>query len=388
LVFFTPEELIVAIITYLTQIQFDFGAVSLVQQECNRLGITKPLIVTDAGVKAAGLLDRVRTHLTQGEAAVFEETPSNPTEKAVRAATDLYRAKGCNGVIAVGGGSAIDLGKGVALSATHPGPLRTYAAIEGGAARITAAVAPVIAIPTTAGTGSEVGRGALLIMDDGRKLGLLSPNLLPKSAICDPELTLGLPPLLTAATGMDAIAHCMETFMSAAFNPPADGIALDGLWRGWAHIARATASPGDREARLNMMSAAMQGAMAFQKGLGCVHSLSHSLGGVNPRLHHGTLNAVFLPAVIEFNQSAPSMQRDQRLARMAQAMSLDGPQAVAPAVRQMNRHLGLPSGLRALGVTEAMFPEIIAGAMRDHCHRTNPREATAEDYAGLLAASM
>jgi len=128
--------------------------------------------------------------------------------------------------------------------------------------------------------------------------------------------------------------------------------------------------------------------LAFQKGLGCVHSLSHSLGGINPRLHHGTLNALFLPAVIEFNQSTPSMQRDKRLERMAQAMNLDGPGAVVPAVRQMNQHLGLPSGLRALGVTESMFPEIIAGALRDHCHKTNPREASADDYVGLLAASM
>jgi alcohol dehydrogenase class IV len=180
----------------------------------------------------------------------------------------------------------------------------------------------------------------------------------------------------------------METFMSAAFNPPADGIALDGLWRGWAHILRATESPDDREARLNMMSSAMQGAMAFQKGLGCVHSLSHSLGGIDPRLHHGTLNAVLLPAVIEFNQSAPSMQQGKRLARMAQAMNLEGPEAVVPAVRQMNQRLGLPSGLKALGVTEAMFPKIIAGALYDHCHKTNPREASADDYARLLAVSM
>jgi 4-hydroxybutyrate dehydrogenase len=137
-----------------------------------------------------------------------------------------------------------------------------------------------------------VGRGAIIILDDGRKLGLLSPHLVPKSAICDPDLTIGLPPLLTAATGMDAISHCIETFLAPAFNPPADGIALDGLARGWAHIESATQDAGDREARLNMMSASMEGAMAFQKGLGCVHSLSHSLGGLNPKLHHGTLNAV------------------------------------------------------------------------------------------------
>ena len=176
--------------------------------------------------------------------------------------------------------------------------------------RITAAVAPLIAVPTTSGTGSEVARGAIIIVDDHRKLGFHSWHLVPKAAICDPELTLGLPPFLTAATGMDAIAHCMETFMAPAFNPPADGIALDGLARGWAYIERATHHGLDREARLNMMSASMQGAMAFQKGLGCVHSLSHALGGVNPRLHHGTLNALFLPAVITFNAEAESLQKE------------------------------------------------------------------------------
>src|SRR5207302_2119334 len=178
-------------------------------------------------------------------------------------------------------------------------------------------------VPTTSGTGSEVARGAIIIVGDHRKLGFHSWNIVPKAAICDPELTFGLPAKLTAATGMDAIAHCMETFMSPAANPPADGIALDGLERGWAHIERATRSGGtDREARWNMMSASMQGALAFQKGLGCVHSLSHSLGGVNPRLHHGTLNAVFLPAVIRFNAAAESMHREDRLNRMAQAMGL------------------------------------------------------------------
>ncbi len=215
----------------------------------------------------------------------------------------VYRAQACDGLIALGGGSAIDCAKGVAIAATHEGPLTHYATIEGGSARISERVAPIIAVPTTSGTGSEVARGAILIVDDGRKLGFHSWHLVPRTAICDPELTLGLPPQLTAATGMDAIAHCMETFMAPAFNPPADGIALDGLTRGWAHIERATRDGSDREARLNMMSASMQGAMAFQKGLGCVHSLSHSLGGVDPRLHHGTLNAMFLPAVVTFNAS-------------------------------------------------------------------------------------
>jgi hypothetical protein len=233
-----------------------------------------------------------------------------------------------------------------------------------------------------------VARGAILIVDDHRKLGFHSWHLVPKAAICDPELTLGLPPGLTAATGMDAIAHCMETFMAAPFNPPADGIALDGLARGWSHIERATRDGADREARLNMMSASMQGAMAFQKGLGCVHSLSHSLGGVNPRLHHGTLNAMFLPAVVRFNASAESVQKEKRLDRMAHAMGLGAGSDIPEALRDMNTRLGLPGGLAAMGVTESQFDAIIQGALADHCHKTNPRIASPQDYRQMLLDSL
>ena len=377
-----------AFIYYVTQIQFDFGAIQLLKQECQRVGITKPLIVTDPGVKAAGVLQKALDALQGVPYAVYDQTPSNPTEAAVRAASEIYRAQGCDGLVAVGGGSAIDCAKGVAIAATHEGPLTRYATIEGGSPRITDRVAPLIAVPTTSGTGSEVARGAIIIVDDHRKLGFHSWHLVPKTAICDPELTLGLPPKLTAATGMDAIAHCMETFMAAAFNPPADGIALDGLERGWAHIERATRDGSDREARLNLMSASMQGAMAFQKGLGCVHSLSHSLGGVDPRLHHGTLNAMFLPAVVRFNAQAPSVQKDRRLDRMAHAMGLRSGGDIPEAIRDLNARLGLPSGLAAMGVQRDQFDAIIQGALADHCHKTNPREASRQDYEEMLVASL
>ena len=370
-----------AFIYYVTQVQLDFGAVKLLPQECERTGMKRPLVVTDAGVRAAGVLDLALAALGSTPHAVFDQTPSNPTEAAVRLATALYQREGCDGLIAVGGGSSMDLAKGVAIAATHEGPLKTYATIEGGSPKITERVAPVIAVPTTAGTGSEVARGAIVIVDDGRKLGFHSWHLVPKTAICDPELTLGLPPLLTAATGMDAIAHCMETFMASAVNPPADGIALDGLERGFLHIERATRNGADREARWNMMSTSMQGAMAFQKGLGCVHSLSHSLGGANPKLHHGTLNAVFLPAVVKFNASAESMVKDRRLQRMAHAMGIG-------SCDSLNERLWLPSGLAALGVTRDMFDRIIGGALADHTHKTNPRIATAQDYREMLEASM
>jgi len=383
-----------AFINYVTQIQFDFGAIALLKSECQRVGITKPLIITDAGVKAAGILQKALDQLGGMTIEVFDQTPSNPTEAAVMAASQQYQRMGCDGLIAVGGGSAIDCAKGVAIAATHTkcaiGSLKTFATIEGGSGLITERVAPLIAVPTTSGTGSEVARGAIIIVADGRKLGFHSWFLVPKTAICDPELTLGLPPKLTAATGMDAVAHCMETFMAPLFNPPADGIALDGLARAWTHMGRATKNGSDREARRQLMSASMQGAMAFQKGLGCVHSLSHSLGGVNPMLHHGTLNAMFLPAVVAFNAQAESIQREDRMNRMAYAMGLGEHRGIdiPDAIREMNARLGLPSGLAAMGVSSQQFDSIIVGAEADHCHKTNPVIASTSQYAELLMLSM
>jgi 4-hydroxybutyrate dehydrogenase len=372
-------------IQYLTQIHLDPGVVKLLRGECERTGMQMPLVVSDAGVRAAGVLDRALAALGPMPHAVFDGTPSNPTEAAVRAACAVWKARQCDGLVAVGGGSSIDLAKGVAIAATHDGPLKTYATIEGGSARISQRVLPLIAVPTTAGTGSEVARGAIVIVDDGRKLGFHSWHLVPKAALLDPELTLGLPPLLTAATGMDAIAHCMETFMAPAVNPPADGIALDGLQRGWSHLEQAVRDGSDIDARWQMMSASMQGAMAFQKGLGCVHSLSHSLGGLNPKLHHGTLNAVFLPAVIRFNAQADSVRRERRLERLGAAI---GVADVAQAVRELNARIGLPPGLAAMGVAEDQFDRIIDGALADHCHKTNPRLASRGDYRQLLKESL
>jgi alcohol dehydrogenase class IV len=378
-----------ALINYLTRIQFGFESLALLREECDLLNVRRPLIVTDAGVHKAGILDRVLEQLSpQTVVTVFNATPPNPNEAAVRAAVLAYREGDCDSIIAVGGGSSIDLAKGVAICATHDGALKSFAMIEGGVDRITAATAPVIAIPTTAGTGSEVGRGAILILDDGRKVGVLSPYLIPKVAICDPELTMSLPPMLTAATGMDAISHCIETYLSAAFNPPADGIALEGLRRAWQHIGRATLDPTDRDARLNMMSASMQGAMAFQKGLGCVHSLSHSLGGIDPRLHHGTLNAILLPAVIAFNKDSASVVQERKVERLAQVMGIAKASEIGATIQVTTEQLGLPAGLSSLGVSEDLFPRIVKGALADHCHNTNPRQASQDDYERMLSQSL
>ena len=375
-------------ILHVTRIEIEFGASRLLPAECSRLGLRRPLVVTDAGVRAAGVLDQALAAFA-APPAIFDRTPPNPTEAAVRLAVAQLRDQGCDGLVAIGGGSSIDLAKGVAIAATHEGPLKRWATIEGGAIDISSKVLPLIAVPTTAGTGSEVARGAILIVDDGRKLGFHNWVLLPKVAICDPELTLALPPALTAATGMDAIAHCIETFLAPAFNPPADGIALEGLRRGWGAIERATRDGRDRDARLDMMCASVHGALAFQKGLGAVHSLSHALGGLEPRLHHGTLNAVFLPAVIRFNAAADSVRRENRIARLAHAMGLAGrdADAVADAITALNARLGLPSGLTAMGVGPELDERIVERALPDHCHKTNPRIASAADYHALLAAS-
>ena len=381
-----------ALIFYLTHVHLGFGTVNELKSECARVGIRRPMIVTDKGVAAAGLAQRAIDATGGLPVTVFDETPSNPTEAMVLKATAQYKDAGCDGLIAIGGGSSIDLAKGIAIAATHPEPLTTYATIEGGSTKITEAAAPLIAIPTTAGTGSEVARGAIIILEDGRKLGFHSWHLLPKSAICDAALTLGLRPALASATGMDAIAHCIETFLAPAFNPPADGIALDGLERAWANIERATRDGADRDGRLNMMSASMQGAMAFQKGLGCVHSLSHPLGGVKvdgkTGLHHGTLNAVVLPAVLRFNETAETVVRDNRYARMRRVMNLPAGADLAQAVHDLTARLGLPTGLRQMGVPEEALEHVVEGALLDHCHKTNPRIATADDYRRMLAESM
>src|SRR5215210_7593118 len=221
-----------ALISYLTTVRFGCGVLSEIPEDLDALSIRRPLIVTDKGVIAAGLVERLFAVMPTGmPRLVFDDVPSNPTEEAAHAALSLYRDNTCDGIIGFGGGSPIDLAKAVAILATHPEPLARYAAIEGGLGRITDRVAPVIAIPTTAGTGSEVGRAALITLADGRKLGFISPNIFPKRALCDPELTLGLPPFLTAATGLDAFSHCVEAFLSPRYNPPAEAIALDGAAR-------------------------------------------------------------------------------------------------------------------------------------------------------------
>jgi alcohol dehydrogenase class IV len=226
-----------------------------------------------------------------------------------------------------------------------------------------------------------------VILEDGRKLALISPYLIPRLALCDPELTLGLPPGLTAATGMDALAHCVETFLAPANNPPAEAIALDGAMRVAAHLERAVQNGQDREARWNMMMASMEGAMAFQKGLGAVHALSHPLGAIQPlNLHHGTLNAVVMPAVLRFNAGVNGI--GWKYDRLRQTMALGSEVDLADHVARLNARIGLPGGLRAMGVTEAMFAQVVPHALKDHTAATNPRPLSAETVEALLREAL
>lgn len=369
-----------SLIQYLTAVEFENGALRTLPVALAELGVRRPLVVTDQGLFQTPLVARV-TELLSGSHALYADTPANPTEDAVHDALEIYRQHDCDGVIAFGGGSSIDLAKGVALLATHAGPLENYALVLRGAHRITNKVAPIIAIPTTAGTGSEVGRGALLTLHDHRKLGFISPHMIPRRAICDPELTLGLPPLLTAATGMDALTHCIETYLSPKVNPPADAIALDGAQRAWRWIDEAVTNGSNLEARWHMMMASLQGAMAFQKGLGAVHSLSHPLGGASRMsLHHGTLNAVFLPAVLRFNQSHCA----EKYVKLRTAFGLTAGASIADAVSELNRRIGLPACLQQMGVERSLLSQLVDAALADHSTATNPRPLTPTDILALF----
>lgn len=373
------------VLSYLTTTHFDHGAIKMLAPELKRLGVQRPLLVTDAGVRAAGLLDQVLAAVPEGAGLpVFDGTPGNPTEAATLAALAQYRSEGCDGVVCLGGGSSMDLGKSVALLAVSGEPLARYDPLKGGG-KLVQGVAPVVCIPTTSGTGSEVSIGVVIILDDGRKLTFASPMLVPKVAICDPDLTLGLPPLLTAATGMDAITHCIEAFLAPNVNPPAEGVALDGLWRGWQHIEAAVANGQDRDARWHMMMASTEGAMAFIKGLGAVHSMSHAVGRRHDlRAHHGTLNALILPAVLRFNAAACA----DKYVRLRQAMGLAAGADIAAAVAARNAAIGLPSGLAALGVTAEMVPDLVPHALADLAHFGAPVKPTAEQYAAMYLESL
>lgn len=367
-------------ISYLTDIYFQPHALDVLPEVMSKLGIARPLLVTDRGLVDLGMLSR----LPVKPAAVFDAVPSNPTEADVLRGLDTYREYECDGIIALGGGSPIDCAKAIALLVSHLQPLSQYALIHGGATKISATGVPLVAIPTTAGTGSEVGRAALITLNSGSKLALVSRHLIPDAAICDPALTLGLPPALTAATGMDAVCHCVETFCSPNFNPVADAIALDGLVRALAHIKSAVADGSDPTPRGEMMMSALEGGLTFQKGLGLIHSLSHALGGLTQKnLHHGTLNAIFLPHVLRFNMDGCP----EKLDRIANLLGIAARQDLPDFFTRLAAELALPARLRDMGVGRGDLEPMPQLAYQDHCTATNPRPATVEDCRTIYEAA-
>jgi 4-hydroxybutyrate dehydrogenase len=369
-----------ATLQYLTTTHFDFGALDKLKPSLRQLGVSRPMVTTDKGIVSAGLLEKVQGALEGLGVTVYDGTPENPTEEAVRSAAQAYRTAECNGIVALGGGSPMDLGKGVALAVTHDGVLAQYAAVEGGKI---GPVAPLVAVPTTAGTGSEVSVGAVIICEDGRKLTFAGPTLIPKFAICDPELTMGLPPRLTAATGMDAMTHCVEALLSPIVNPPAEAVALDGLERGLGegHLERVVADGSDRDARWNMMMASTEGALSFIKGLGAVHAMSHAAGRLKElRLHHGTLNAVCLPHVLRYNADHVGNKYD----RIRKAIGLAPRTDLADYIAELNSRIGLPGSLGEMGVTRDMMPGLVENAVGDLANFTNPRQCGPEDYETLF----
>jgi alcohol dehydrogenase class IV len=373
-----------------TRILFGTGAVRQVGDEAKRAGGTRALIVTDRGVVGAGLVQPVEASLREAglASAVFTGVDPNPIEKNVHDGVRAFRDARADIIVAVGGGSPLDVGKLIRLKAepgVHERPLVDYDDATGGDAYITSRVPPLLAIPTTAGTGSEVGRSGVVTLDvNHRKTVIFSPHLMPSAALLDPELTRSMPPRTTAATGFDALTHCLEAYVSLGDHPLADSIALGGLGLAARHLRRAVEHPEDLEARGGMMKAAMMGAVAFQKGLGACHSLAHPLSNLCG-LHHGLANALCLPAVVEFNASVV----ETRYEEAARALGAPpGSKALAAWLRDLRRDIGLPSGLGAAGVRKDQLAALADGAWEDACHRLNPRPCTRDGLLTLYEASM
>lgn len=368
-----------------TTIVFGNGSLSTLGDHAKRLGRKHALVVCDAGVRKAGLADRVTAALGKAGVGftVFDGVDPNPVEENVFSGVAAYKQSGADFCVAVGGGSPLDAAKLIALKTTHERPLVDYDDATGGDQFVTSNVPPIITVPTTAGTGSEVGRsGVVTLKANGRKTVIFSPHLLAKVAILDPELTVSMPARITAATGFDALTHCLEAFVAKGDHPMADGIALMGLELCAAHLARATDKGDDLEARGGMMKAAMMGAVAFQKGLGACHSLAHPLSS-EKGMHHGLANALCLPAVVEYNESVVAAKLDR-----VRAIFDKSAKSCAAALRDLRARLGLPSGLGAEGVTKADIDKLSAKAIEDACHQSNPRACTREDLAALYEASL
>jgi len=371
---------------YPTAIRFGAGRVSEIASACQGLGITRPLLVTDPGIAALPYPATILGHLKDAglTAAIFSEMAGNPTISHVDAGVARAREGGHDGVIALGGGSALDVGKAVALMVGQTRPLLDFEDREGWWSRVDpGGMLPVVAVPTTSGTGSEVGRVSVILDEDSQEKKLIfHPRMMPGAVICDPALTVGLPRHITAATGMDALSHCLEAWCVPGFHPMADGIALEGMALVHRALVRATDVPNDLDARAMMMAASMMGATAFQKGLGAMHALSHPIGA-HFHTHHGLTNAVLMPYVLKANGPAIG----EPMERLARHLGLDGGlDAVIGWVLQLRSTLGIPHDLAAIGALDVS--EVGAWAAADPNAGTNPVDLSAAAYQQIYWAAL
>ncbi len=372
-----------------TDIRFGPGARALLPAELHAAGVRRPLVVTDRSVGGlpffAEIVDGLRA---EGLApAPFDGVWGNPSESQVTAGADAYRAHGADAVVGVGGGAALDVAKAVAVVVSHPGRLFDYEDEKPGSLPVTAAVPPFVAVPTTAGTGSEVGRSAVIADDETHvKRIIFSPHLLARLVLADPELTFGLPAAVTAATGFDALTHNIEAYLARAYHPICDGIALEGLRLGATHLATAVADPGDVAARSGMLMSSMMGAIAFQKGLGAVHSTAHALGTAYD-LHHGLANAVMIDHALHANVEAVP----DRFDAMARAVGLadPSPDAFLAWLRDLKAEVRIPAGLGGLEqVSTADVGLLSRLAVEDSCHLNNPRPVTEADFVAIFSRAL
>ena len=368
-----------------TPIHFGPGARRLVAQHLLDAGCKRPLIVTDRALGALPVLAEFRGHLGGLEVAVFDGVAGNPTARQVMAGAAAFRAHRADAVIGFGGGAALDVAKVVGVMAVHDGDILEYVWDHPQVRPIANDLPHFVALPTTSGTGSEVGRSSVVSEDDTHvKRVVFSPKLLARAVFADPELTLALPPAITAATGMDALTHNVESYLSPAYHPLCDGIALEGARIAARALPVAVAEPGNLDARGDMMMASMMGAIAFQKDLGAVHACAHALGAVCD-LHHGLANALMIDTVLAWNLDAVPAKFDE----LAHACGVSGGGAAfVPWLRELKARIGIRGGLSAHGVTAVQLPRLVEIASADICHQTNPRPCTAADFERLFKAAM
>jgi len=370
-----------------TLIHFGPGVRKDVGAHLKAQGVKRPLLVTDKGLAALPLPKELMESVRAAgpEPALFSDIAGNPVESSVTGGVAAYRAHRADGIIGLGGGAALDVAKAIALMAGHPGALFEYEDGRPDARPIDKDVPYWVALPTTAGTGSEVGRSAVISDADHIKRIVFSPKLLARAVFADPEPTLGLPAKVTAATGMDALTHCVEAYLAKDYHPICDGIALEGLRLAARALPRCVEVPGDIQARSDMMMASMMGAIAFQKGLGLVHSCAHALSTVAD-LHHGFANGVMIDSALRFNLESSA----EKFVRMAQVVGIADAtgEGFLRWLRELKARIGIPAGLKAAGVDRRELERLSSLAFQDSCHQNNPRPCREDDFRQIYTAAF